>query len=71
MITAAGKALVSAAILPRPIEQAFAKITHWMRHAQKPTVEETWRHTGRLGATIEPAECSNYLENAGYASVKT
>lgn len=24
-----------------PIEQAFAKIKHWMRHAQKRTVQET------------------------------
>src|SRR5690606_12977915 len=54
-----------------PIEQAFAKIKYWMRHAQRRTVEETWRHIGRLVSTIEPAECSNHLENAGYASVKT
>jgi transposase len=54
-----------------PIEQAFAKIKHWMRHAQKRSIEETWRHIGTLVATIEPAECSNYLANAGYASVKT
>jgi transposase len=26
-----------------PIEQAFAKIKHWMRTAQKRTIEETWR----------------------------
>jgi transposase len=54
-----------------PIEQAFAKIKHWMRTAQKRTVEETWRHVGQLVATIEPQECANYFENAGYASVKT
>ncbi len=53
-----------------PIEQAFAKIKHWMRHAQKRTIEETWRHIGQLVATIEPAECSNYLANAGYAPSK-
>ena len=54
-----------------PIEQAFAKIKHWMRQAQKRTVEDTWRHIGHLVTTIEPDECSNYFENAGYASVKT
>jgi transposase len=54
-----------------PIEQAFAKIKHWMRYAQKRTIEDTWRHLGQLVATIEPAECANYLANAGYASVKT
>ena len=54
-----------------PIEQAFAKIKHWMRAAQKRTVDETWRHLGYLVSTIEPHECANYFVNAGYASVKT
>jgi len=54
-----------------PIEQAFAKIKHWMRQAQRRSVEETWRHIGTLVASIEPNECANYLANAGYASVKT
>jgi putative transposase len=53
-----------------PIEQTFAKIKHWMRQAQKRTVEETWRHVGHLVGDIEPTECANYLANAGYASVK-
>ena len=54
-----------------PIEQAFAKIKHWMRVAQKRTVDETWRHIGHLVGTFEPTECSNYFANAGYASIKT
>lgn len=54
-----------------PIEQAFSKIKHWMRHAQKRTADETWRHVGRLVETIKPHECANYFTNAGYASVKT
>lgn len=54
-----------------PIEQAFSKIKHWMRLAQKRSVEETWRHLGRLIESIAPHECANYLENAGYASIKT
>ena len=40
-----------------PIEQTFAKIKHWMRVAQKRTVEDTWRHIGHLVSTIEPREC--------------
>jgi hypothetical protein len=44
-----------------PIEQAFAKIKHWMRSAQKRTLEDTWRHVGALVATIKPHECNNYL----------
>lgn len=41
-------ALVLAAILPdlNPIEQAFAKIKHWMRLAQKRTIDDAWRHIG-------------------------
>ncbi|MGZ2487160.1 transposase [Rhizobium pisi] len=26
-----------------PIEQAFAKIKHWMRLAQKRSIDDTWR----------------------------
>ena len=51
-----------------PIEQAFAKIKHWMRNAQQRTVEDVWRHLGTLLATIEPRECRNYIRNAGYGS---
>lgn len=53
-----------------PIEQAFAKIKHWMRDAQKRTIEETWRYIGELIQTIQPGECSNYFASAGYGSVK-
>jgi transposase len=53
-----------------PIEQAFAKIKHWMRTAQKRTIEDTWRHIGSLVTTIQPNECNNYFANAGYASIK-
>src|ERR1700709_1954073 len=53
-----------------PIEQAFAKIKHWMRAAQKRTTEDLWRHSGSLGGTIEACQCSNYSANAGYASIK-
>jgi transposase len=53
-----------------PIEQAFAKIKHWMRTAQARTVADTWRHVGSLVQSIEPGECNNYFGNAGYASVK-
>ena len=53
-----------------PIEQAFAKIKHWMRIAQKRTLEDTCRHIGDLVTTIQPSECCNYFANAGYASAK-
>ena len=54
-----------------PIEQAFSKIKHWMRMAQKRSIEDTWRYAGTLTQTIRPEECAKYIQNAGYASVKT
>ncbi len=54
-----------------PIEQTFAKIKHWMRSAQKRTIDDICRHIGGLITTIQPNECRNYFENAGYASIKT
>ncbi len=54
-----------------PIEQTFAKIKHWMRCAQKRTIEDACTYIGALVATISPSECKNYFENDGYASVKT
>lgn len=51
-----------------PIEQAFARIKHWMRTAQKRNIEDTWRQLGRITETFTPTECANYLQNAGYAS---
>jgi transposase len=53
-----------------PIEQAFSKIKHWMHNAQKPAIEDTWRHIGGLVATIQPGECAKYIKNAGYVCVK-
>ncbi len=52
-----------------PIEQVFAKLKHLMRQAQPRTVEDTWRKAGQLLDLFSPAECANYLVNAGYGSV--
>ena len=52
-----------------PIEQTFAKIKHWMRDAQKQTVDDTWRQLGDFIDTILPDECRNYIRDAGYGSV--
>jgi transposase len=52
-----------------PIEQLFAKLKHLMRKAAERTVEATWRRIGVLLDTFSPAECANYLKNAGYASI--
>ena len=37
-----------------PIEQAFAKIKHWMRAAQKRTVADTWRHSALSSTPSDP-----------------
>lgn len=54
-----------------PIEQTFAKIKHWMRTAQKRSIDAISRHLGELIQTIQPDECKNYFANAGHASIKT
>ena len=51
-----------------PIEQAFAKIKHWMPDAQKRSVEDICQHLGTPLTTIEPRERQNYIRNAGYGS---
>ena len=51
-----------------PIEQTFAKIKHWMRMAQKRTMEEVWKQVGQPVGTVFAQKCANYFKNAGYAS---
>ena len=51
-----------------PIEQAFAKVKHWMRMAQKRNSEDAWRHVGAIVGTFSEDECAKYFQNAGYAS---
>lgn len=51
-----------------PIEQAFAKLKTLLRKADERTVEATWKRIGQILELFSPAECSNYLKNAGYAS---
>jgi len=52
-----------------PIEQVFAKLKTLLRKAEERTVETTWRRIGELLDYFTPAECANYVRNAGYASV--
>jgi transposase len=51
-----------------PIEQVFAKLKTLLRKAAERTIEATWRRIGQLLDAFTPAECANYLANAGYAS---
>ena len=52
-----------------PIEQVFAKLKTLLRKAAERTVEATWKRIGALLETFTPVECTNYLKNAGYASI--
>ena len=52
-----------------PIEQVFAKLKALLRKAGERTLEATWRRIGDLLGLFTPAECANYLTNAGYASI--
>ena len=51
-----------------PIEQVFAKLKTLLRKAAERTTEDTWKRIGQLLDAFSPAECANYLRNAGYAS---
>lgn len=49
-----------------PIEQFFAKFKALIRKAAARTVETLWAAVAAILNAIEPDECRNYLENAGY-----
>ena len=51
-----------------PIEQVFAKLKTLLRKADERCLETTWRRIGSLLDHFSPAECSNYLRHARYAS---
>ena len=51
-----------------PIEQAFAKLKHWLRQAQARSIEETYKSPRIILQRFQPKECAAYLVNSGYAS---
>jgi transposase len=51
-----------------PIEQVFAKLKTLLRKAAERTIEATWKRIGQLLNRFTPAECANYIVNAGYTS---
>ena len=52
-----------------PIEQAFAKLKTLIRKEDARTPDALLNAAGRVLETFTSAECSNYLRNAGYASI--
>jgi len=51
-----------------PIEQVFAKLKTLLRKAEARTVDAISTAIGHLLDNFTPAECANYLKEAGYAS---
>ncbi len=52
-----------------PIEQLFAKLKALLRKAATRTKDALWTTIGTLLDAFPPAECRNYLANAGYEFV--
>lgn len=51
-----------------PIEQAFAKLKHWLRDAARRTTETLWDEIGTILSSFRQIECANFFSNAGYRS---
>ena len=52
-----------------PIEQVFAKLKHWLRHAEKRTSDDLYNALGPILENVSPKECENYFQNSGYGPV--
>lgn len=50
-----------------PIEQAIAKLKAHLRKAQERSIDTLWPRIGSLLDLFNPAECSNFFVNSGYA----
>ena len=51
-----------------PIEQAFAKLKHWLRQAQARSVLDVHHAIARTLERFQPNECAAFFRNSGYAS---
>ena len=51
-----------------PIEQVFAKIKHWLRRAEKRSLDTLHDEIGRLLDMFPSTECSKFITNSGYRS---
>ena len=49
-----------------PIEQAFAKLKHFLRKAAARTVEAICAAIGEILEAFTPEQCTNYFKNSGY-----
>ena len=51
-----------------PIEQAFAKLKHWLRRAMARSIPEVHDAVASVLERFKPKECAAFFRNAGYAS---
>jgi transposase len=49
----------------------FAKLKTQLRKVHARLVEDTWKSIGKILEDFHPAECANYLVNAGYGKYKS
>jgi putative transposase len=49
-----------------PIEQAFAKLKHWLRKAAARSFDTVCSAIGNILARFTPQECTSYFQNARY-----
>ena len=54
-----------------PIEQAFAKLKHFLRKDQPRSRDDLWKNVGSILEKFTPQECSNDLANSGCAVGQT
>lgn len=51
-----------------PIEQAFAKLKHWLRMAMARSIPDVHNAVASILERFKPQECAAFFRNAGYAS---
>lgn len=51
-----------------PIEQAFAKLKHWLRQAQARSINDIQTAIGAILERFRSHECAAFFKNSGYAS---
>jgi hypothetical protein len=62
-----GHSFSKAAISLNAIKRVFAKLKHLLCNIATRTVGDACAAIGQILGTFAPDECSNYLENSGYA----
>ena len=51
-----------------PIEQVFAKLKHWLRHARTRSIPDLHDAIADILQQLSACECAAYFRNSGYGS---